>query len=485
MINRSQLLIDGNLVDSLSKRTFPNINPASEEVLGVAADGGPADLDAAVAAAQRAFDTSNWSTDAPFRARCLRQLQDALRERIEEVREVLVAETGCTVTLSRFMQVEPPIEDMTYVIELTESYEYEQRLPDTVSLFGQARRIVRREPVGVVGAITPWNFPLMLNLVKVCGALAAGNTVVLKPAPDTPWSAALLGQIALAATDLPPGVLNVVTASDHAVGAHLTSHRDVDLITFTGSTATGRAVMASAAGTVKRTFLELGGKSASIVLDDADIAGVVATAASHVCYHAGQGCALATRILVPRSRFAEAAGAAEAALRAFPYGDPMDPANLMGPLISDRQRTRVLEYMAIGRAEARLVCGGGRSPHHDRGYYVEPTLFVEVDPNARIAQEEIFGPVVSMIVYDGDDEAVDIANNSIYGLSGVVSSADTERAMAVARRIRTGTVAVNGAHWFAPDSPFGGYRQSGLGRENGIPGFESFLETKTIAYPPS
>jgi aldehyde dehydrogenase (NAD+) len=242
--------------------------------------------------------------------------------------------------------------------------------------------------------------------------------------------------------------------------------------------------MAAAAPTVKRTFLELGGKSASVVLDDADVAGVVATAASQVCFHAGQGCALATRVLVPRPRYVEAVEAAEAALRAFPYGDPMDPANLMGPLISQRQLDRVLGYIDIGRSEAKLVCGGGRSPQHDRGYFVEPTLFVDVDPAARIAQEEIFGPVVSILAFDDDDDAVRIANDSMYGLSGVVSSADLDRALGVARRIRTGTVAVNGAHWLGADSPFGGFKQSGLGRENGVLGFESFLEVKTIAYPP-
>jgi aldehyde dehydrogenase (NAD+) len=485
MIDTSQLFIDGKLVDSSSGRTFDNINPATEEVLGVAADANAADLDAAVAAAKRSFGEGTWSSDPAFRAKCLRQLQTALRSRIEEVREVLVAESGCTVSLSRLMQVEPPIEEMSYVIDLAESYEYEQPLPDSVNLMGPARRVVRREPVGVVGAITPWNFPLMLNLVKVNGALAAGNTVVLKPAPDTPWSAALLGQLAAEETDLPPGVFNVVTSADHGIGAQLTAHADVDLITFTGSTATGRAVLAAAAPTVKRTFLELGGKSASIVLDDADLAAAVGLGASQVCFHAGQGCALATRILVPRSRYAEAAEAAEAAVRGFQYGDPQDPANLMGPLISDKQRTRVLEYLDLGRSEAKLVCGGGRSPHHDRGYYVEPTLFVDVDPNSRIAQEEIFGPAVALIAFEDDDDAVEIANNSIYGLSGVVTSGDLDRAMSVARRIRTGTVAVNGAHWLGADSPFGGYKQSGLGRENGIPGFEAFLEMKTIGYPPA
>jgi aldehyde dehydrogenase (NAD+) len=485
MLERSQLVIDGALVDAASGRTFANVNPATEETIGVAADAGPDDLDAAVAAARRTFDQGSWSEVPAFRAHCIRQLQQALRRRVEEMREVLVAESGCTVTLSQLMQVEPPIEDLSYAADLAEHYDYEQSLSDVVNLMGPARRVLRREPVGVVGAITPWNFPLMMDLVKASIALAAGNTVVLKPAPDTPFTAALLGRIAVEDTDLPPGALNVVTAADHGIGARLSAHPGVDLITFTGSTATGRAVMASAAPTLKRTFLELGGKSASIVLDDADVAAVVAAGAGQVCFHAGQGCALATRILVPRSRYAEAVEAAEAAMAAFPYGDPLDPANLMGPLISRKQLDRVLGYIDIGRSEAKLACGGNRSPRHDRGFYVEPTLFVDVDPGARIAQEEIFGPVVSLLAFDDDDDAVRIANDSIYGLSGVVSSGDVDRAMHVARRIRTGTVAVNGAHWIGPDSPFGGYKQSGLGRENGILGFESFLEVKTIAYPPA
>jgi aldehyde dehydrogenase (NAD+) len=345
-------------------------------------------------------------------------------------------------------------------------------------------RKVVREPVGVVGAITPWNFPFMLNLSKITPALAAGNTVVLKPAPDTPWSATFIGRLAAEQTDIPPGVLNIVTSADPAaVGEVLTTDPRVDMVSFTGSTATGRRIMANGAETVKKVFLELGGKSANVILDDADIVSTVPFG-SMVCTHGGQGCAITTRMLLPASRYDEAVDLLKDAFENVPYGDPTDPGNIMGPLINARQRDRVLGYIEKGKAEgAELVVGGGRPAHLDKGYYVEPTLFVDVDPDSTIAQEEIFGPVLCVLKYDGDDDAVRIANNSMYGLSGAVSSASLERAESVARRIRTGTVSVNGGLWFGPDSPFGGYRQSGSGREHGIEGFEEYLETKTLGLP--
>jgi aldehyde dehydrogenase (NAD+) len=339
----------------------------------------------------------------------------------------------------------------------------------------------------VVGAITPWNFPLNLNLAKLGPALAAGNTVVLKPAPDTPWSATVLGRIIAEETDIPAGVVNVVASSDHLVGEVLTTDPRVDMITFTGSTATGRRIMAKGAETVKKVFLELGGKSANIVLDDApDPGGAIAVSAIGVCTHAGQGCAITTRLLVPRSRYDEFVELADAMMASVTYGDPWDAANLQGPLISAKQRDRVLGYIEKGKAEgARLVRGGSRPPQFDKGFFVEPTLFADVDPKATIAQEEIFGPVLAVIGFEDDDDAVRIANDSIYGLSGAVTSASEERAMRVARRVRTGTLMVNGGFWNAPDVPFGGYRQSGVGRENGTEGFEEYLETKAIALPAS
>jgi aldehyde dehydrogenase (NAD+) len=324
----------------------------------------------------------------------------------------------------------------------------------------------------------------MLNLAKLVPALMAGNTAVLKAAPDTPWSATWIGRLAAEETELPPGVLNVVTARDPAeVGDVLTADPRVDLVSFTGSTAVGKRIMERCAATLKRVFLELGGKSASVVLDDADFAKVLPGSAM-VCMHAGQGCAITTRLLLPRSRYAEGVGLLEQAWRKVPYGDPMQPSNLMGPLVNARQRERVLGYIEKGKAEgARLLVGGGRPKQLPKGFYVEPTLFVDVDPRSTIAQEEIFGPVLCVIPYDDDDDAVRIANDSRYGLSGAVASASLERAMSVARRMRTGTVGVNGGQWFAPDSPFGGTRQSGFGREHGLEGFEEYLQIKTIGYP--
>ncbi|MEW6471507.1 MAG: aldehyde dehydrogenase family protein [Actinomycetota bacterium] len=479
----SDLFIDGKFVPAASGATFENINPATEEVLGVAADAGRAELEAAVAAARRAFDDSGWSRNAAFRAACLRQLQDGLARRVEEIRPLVVAEAGAPVMLTHLVQVDPPIADLGYVADLAETYDYERPLPDRVILGTASRRTIRREAAGVAAAITPWNFPFLLNLAKLAPALAAGCTVVLKPAPDTPWSAAVIGRIIAEETDIPPGVCNIVTSSDHAVGEQLAGHPDVDIVTFTGSTATGRRVMATAAATVKRTLLELGGKSPAIFLDDADLAAHLPAVAAAACLHAGQGCALLTRILVPRSRRDEAVELAAGCLQEMSYGDPTEIGPMMGPLISARQLNRVLGYIETGKSEGRLVVGGRRAPQFDRGYWVEPTLFADVAPDARIAQEEIFGPVVVIIPFADDDDAVRIANSTIYGLSGAVHSADTDRALAVARRLRTGTVSVQGAQWYAPDTPFGGYRQSGLGREGGVLGFEEYLEVKTIAQP--
>jgi aldehyde dehydrogenase (NAD+) len=305
----------------------------------------------------------------------------------------------------------------------------------------------------------------------------------LKPAPETPWLAAILGEI-VSKTDMPAGVFNVITGSQPAdLGEQLVTDPRVDMISFTGSTATGRRIMAAAAATIKKVFLELGGKSAFIVLDDADFARVVPSAAFMVLYHAGQGCACFTRLLVPRSRYDEAISMLKPAFEAMPYTDPTNEYAIMGPLISERQRERVLGYVKIGIEEgARLVTGGG-VPEGKSGFYVQPTLFADVDNSMRIAQEEIFGPVLVVIPYEDDEDAIRIANDSIFGLSGGIASASNERALAVARRIRTGTYAVNGGMYFAADAPFGGYKQSGIGREMGIEGFEEYLQTKTVALP--
>jgi aldehyde dehydrogenase (NAD+) len=478
-------LIDGVLCAASDGGTFDNVSPATDEVLGTCANATRDDVQRAVAAARRAFDQTDWSENHAFRARCLRQLLDGLREAKEQLRSIVVHEAGAPVSVTPFMQVDGPIEMLDYWAALASSYEYERRMADIPFLGTQHGRILRREAAGVVGAITPWNVPLYLNIAKIGPALAAGCTVVLKPAPDTPWSATHLGKVVAERTDIPRGVLNIVASADHLVGEILSTDRRIDLVTFTGSTRTGRRIMECASATVKKLFLELGGKSANIVLDDAALDAVLPGAAM-ACVHGGQGCAIATRLLVPRSRYAEALPILQQAFEGWRYGDPTDPANLQGPQVSRRQQERVLAYIEQGKREgARCLVGGGKPAGAlgERGCFVEPTLFVDVDPQSTIAREEIFGPVLCVIPYEDEDDAVRIANDSDYGLSGAIQTSDVDRGVRVARRIRTGTISVAGGQWFHVDTPFGGYKQSGLGRENGVMGFEEYLETKVIAVP--
>ncbi len=477
----SDLYIDGTLTPG-GAGVFPTVNPATEEVLGTAANADANDMDRAIAAARRAFDSTDWSTDTALRVRCIRQLQDAMRANVEALREITMAEAGAPRMLTAAAQLEGPVADLSFPADTAESYAWRTDLGVAAPMGIKTRRTVVREAVGVVGAITPWNFPHQINLAKIGPALAAGNTIVLKPAPDTPWCAAVLGELAAEHTDLPPGVLNIVTSEDHAVGAMLTSDPRVDMVSFTGSTATGRAVMAAAAPTVKKVFLELGGKSAFLVLDDADLKAACSMAAFTASMHAGQGCAITTRLVVPRAQYDAAVAAAAATMSGIKPGDPTKPGTICGPVISARQRDRVQSYLDLAIAEGgSFACGGGRPAGRDRGFFIEPTVIAGLDNNARVAREEIFGPVLTVIAHDGDDDAVRIANDSPYGLSGTVFSADAERAQAVADRLRVGTVNVNGGVWYSADVPFGGYKQSGVGREMGLAGFEEYLELKSIA----
>jgi aldehyde dehydrogenase (NAD+) len=476
----SDLFIDGELVAGGAGR-YPTVNPATEEVLGTAADATTEDMSRALDAARRAFDTTAWSSDAELRVRCIRQLQQAMREHIEELREITMAEVGAPRMLTAMAQLEGPVADLSFAADTAESYSWRTDLGVASPMGIATQRTVVREPVGVVAAITPWNFPHQINLAKIGPALAAGNTLVLKPAPDTPWCAAVLGELA-ERTDLPPGVLNIVTSNDHAVGAILSSDPRVDMVSFTGSTATGRAVMAASAATIKKVFLELGGKSAFLVLDDADLAGACSMAGFTASMHAGQGCAITTRLVVPRARYDEAVQAAAATMSGIRPGDPNDPGTICGPVISARQRDRVQSYLDLAVAEGgTFACGGGRPADRERGFFIEPTVIAGLTNESRVAREEIFGPVLTVIAHDGDDDAVRIANDSPYGLSGSVFSADPERAAAVADRLRVGTVNVNGGVWYSADVPFGGYKQSGIGREMGVAGFEEYLELKVIA----
>ncbi len=481
-----RMLIGGELTGADDGRTFDNVNPATEEVIGQVADASATEMQRAIDAARRAFDHGEWSVDRDLRRHCLSQLQAALEEEREELREELIEEVGCPRMTTYANQLDIPLDGaLTYPIRLIDEYPWRQDLPGIVDRRGTANtRQIWKEPVGVVGAIVPWNFPLEVTLNKLGQALATGNTVVLKPAPDTPWNATRLGRLALERTDLPPGVLNVVPSSDHLVGEELTLSPKVDLISFTGSTAVGKRIMARGADTLKRVFLELGGKSATVVLDDADFATSVPSGVA-VCFHGGQGCAIQTRMLLPRSRYDEGVEILRATLGSVAYGDPQRPDVLMGPLISARQRDRVLGYIEKGVAEgATLALGGGRPADLPTGWYVEPTLFTDVDNAMTIAQEEIFGPVLVAIPYEDDDDAVRIANDSVYGLSGGVFSASLERAQRVAERVRTGTFAVNGGMPVGqPDMPFGGYKHSGIGRQNGVAGFDQYLETKAVAWP--
>jgi len=479
----SQLFIDGRLRPARGRRSYDNIGPATGEAIGLAADAHTADMDASIAAARRAFDDGEWARDRALRVHCLTQLRDQLRSRADAARERIAGETGAPLGLTYGYQLDLPIRFIDWTLALAREHAFERDLGITHAMGMPTRRLVWKEAAGVVGAITPWNAPMQINLAKCVAALGAGCTVILKAAPETPWSAALIGEAA-AATDLPPGVLNVITGSDKAaLGAQLVEDPRVDVISFTGSTATGRRIMAAAAASLKRVFLELGGKSANILLDDADFSQALYGGLA-VCYHAGQGCSIPTRMLVPRTRLEEAVETLKTIFESLPYGDPGSREQILGPVISQAQRERVLGYVDIGRREgARLVTGGGIPPRLPRGFYVEPTLFAGVENRMRIAQEEIFGPVLTVIAHDGDNDAVRIANDSIYGLAGAVHSADRERAISVARRLRAGTVNVNSGNAFDADAPFGGYKQSGIGREMGIEGFEEYLQTKTVGLP--
>ncbi|WP_245883384.1 aldehyde dehydrogenase family protein [Streptomyces hyaluromycini] len=473
---RSQL-IDGKLLTA--DTTFPTYNPATGELLGHAPDATTANAAAAVAAARRAFDTTDWSTDRDLRVRCLRQLHQALDEHREELRELTIAEVGAPRQLTHGPQLDEPIGIVKFYADLLESYEFTADLGEIESRGQRHHRWVEKEAAGVVAAILPYNYPNQLALAKITPALAAGCTVVLKGAPQTPLTTLALGELIAEHTDIPPGVINVLSSARPEVGELLTTHPDVDVVTFTGATTTGRRIMAAAADSVKRVFLELGGKSAMIILEDADFVKAGMFAAFTICSHSGQGCALTSRLLVPREHHDRIVQLVAAGMARVTVGDPTDPKTTMGPLISEQQRDKVdgMVRRAVA-AGATLVRGGNRI---EPGYFYEPTLLANVDPDSEIAQEEVFGPVLAVIPFEDEEDAVRIANNSRYGLSGAVHSADDERAIRVARRIRTGTFSINGGNYFAPDVPFGGYKQSGVGRESGRSGFEEFLEEKSFA----
>lgn len=471
-----KLLIGGELRET--PRTFPSVNPATGEVFGYAPDATVADAEAAVTAARQAFDNTDWSTNTELRIRCLEQLHQALTEYRDELAALTTTEVGATAALCAGAQLDGPIDIVRYYAELLKTYPLTEDLGNIESRGMQHHRWVEKEAAGVVAAIIAYNYPNQLALAKLAPALAAGCTVVLKSAPDTPLVTLALGELIANHTDIPAGVVNVLSGADPEVGAVLTTSPDVDMVTFTGSTPTGRRIMAAASETLKKVFLELGGKSAAIVLDDADFNTAAMFSAFSMVTHAGQGCALTSRLLVPAKHKDEIVELIKNNFGLVRFGDPTDPKTYMGPLISEKQRDKVdgMVKRAV-EAGATLVTGGQKV---DPGYFYTPTLLADVEPDSEIAQEEVFGPVLAVIAYEDDDDAVRIANNSIYGLSGAVFGSE-DRALAVARRIRTGTFSINGGNYFSPDSPFGGYKQSGIGREMGTAGLEEFMESKTFA----
>jgi len=470
---RPELFIGGRWTPSVGGERVEVRNPATGERIGSASLGSAADMDSAVAAARASFDDGGWATTPPARrAEVLRAAADLLDKRAGELATGITTELGCPIWFSERAHVPNPIRQLRYYADLAEGFAYDETRTD-----GSNTSIVTQEPVGVVAAITPWNGPLSTPALKVAPALAAGCSVVLKPPPETPLTAYALAD-AFAEAGLPDGVLSIVPAGREA-GQHLVEHPGVDKIAFTGSTAAGKKIMATAADRIARVTLELGGKSAAVLLDDADLDAVVPALLPMALLVNGQACIAQTRVLVPRHREAEVLDALAEALRAQRVGDPMDPATQIGPMVSERQRDRVTGYIATGRAEGARVVIGGDTPD-GAGWFVNPTLFAGVDNGMRIAQEEIFGPVLAVIPYEGDDEAVRVANDSRYGLSGSVWSADRDRALGIARRIRTGMVSVNGRPQ-AFGTPFGGFKQSGVGREMGPEGFRAYLETKSIA----
>jgi len=450
------------------------INPTTEEPIGHAHLAGPADVDRAVRAARAAFETGPWSASTPSeRAAILTRAGELISERAEALARTITLEVGSPRAIADWQPVAARLY-LDWHAAQAGTFPWEEERDGI-----RGPLLVRRQPVGVVGAIVPWNFPLALSFPKLAPALLTGCSVVLKPPEETPLFGSMLAE-AFEDAGLPPGVLNVVPA-DREVSEELVRHPLVDKISFTGSTRAGRRIAALCGEQIKRCSLELGGKSAAIVLPDADIDVVIGELAPNTMRNNGQTCTNATRVLAHRERYAEVVEALREQVGAFEIGDPADPDVFIGPLVSDVQRERVEGYIATGLTEgARLVLGGSRGDRA-RGYFVEPTIFAGVDNRMTIAQEEIFGPVVSVIPYDDEDDAVAIANDSPYGLSGSVWGADAEHAKEVARRIRSGNVAVN-QHTLDPVGPFGGFKQSGLGRENGIEGIEAYVELQTIPY---
>lgn len=473
---RDQIFIDGEWVDSDGSNRIEVISPTSEEVLGTVPSATTSDIDRAVAAARRAFDRGPWPRTVPAeRAAILRRVRDGLAARREDFAELVTDEMGSPITQSLAIQVGAPLALLDSYLELVETFPFHD-----VRTAPSGSALVSKEPIGVVAAVVPWNVPLTVAVQKVAPALLMGCTVVLKPAPETSLATLALVQLFQDA-GLPLGVLNAVPA-EREVSEYLVSHPGIDKVTFTGSTAAGRRIGALCGQNLKRVTLELGGKSAAVILDDADLGAAVESLRLGSLRNSGQICTLKTRILVSHRNHDELVDRLRALVQSMPVGDPRDPATQIGPMVTRRQRDVVEGYIRNGMEQgARPVVGGGTAPV-ERGWFVDPTIFTDVDPNMRIAREEIFGPVLSVLRYDSEDAAIEIANHSEYGLSGAVFTSDIDHGIAVASRIRTGSVEING-NPVGFNAPVGGFKSSGIGREAGHEGMDEYVESKSYGLP--
>jgi aldehyde dehydrogenase (NAD+) len=476
--NLNRLFIGGEWVASTSDDEIEVVSPFTEDVVARVPSASREDVDAAVTAARHAFEDGPWPRMAlAGRVAVLQRLRDSLVDQREVIANLLTEEMGCPISQSRTAQADVARVILESYLELVAQYPFSTLRPSS-----SGTALVTREPVGVVAAIVPWNVPQAITMHKLAPALLAGCTVVLKPAPETPLDAFLLADL-LKSAGVPHGVVNVVPA-ERDVSEYLVTHPGVDKVAFTGSTAAGRRVAALCGQDLRRVTLELGGKSAAVILDDADLDAAVESLRMGSFRNSGQVCSLKTRLVVSRRREGELLDRLRALVQSMPVGDPMDPATQIGPMATARQRERVESYISIGREEgAQTALGGGRPEGLDRGWFVEPTIFSNVTPGMRIAQEEIFGPVLAVMTYEDEEEAVAIANDSRYGLSGSVFTSDVEHGFELAKRMRTGTVELNGSPpgWHAP---FGGFKDSGIGREAGLEGFDNYVETKSIGLPP-
>lgn len=470
MTVHQQLFINGNWRTPAGPGLIDVESASTQETIGRVPEASPDDIDAAAEAASCAFET--WSQTTPQeRADWLDKIAAELELRTSDIAKTIAQEVGSPLSMATSIQAGLPVMVTKSYAQLARTYHFEETIGNSLIL---------REPAGIVGAITPWNYPLHQIMAKVAPALAAGCTIILKPSELAPLNAFLLAEVC-ESIGLPPGVVNIVSGYGAVVGEAITTHPLVDLVSFTGSLRAGRRVMSLAADTIKKVTLELGGKSANVILEDAPLEKAVGIGVKNAMLNSGQTCSAWTRMIVPRAKQDEVIDIAVKTLGSLKVGDPLDASSRLGPLISGPQRARVESYVQTGKREgARLVAGGGRPAEFARGYYVQPTLFADVQSQMTIAQEEIFGPVLSILPYDSENEAISIANDTIYGLAGGVWSADPDRAMQVARRVRAGQVDINGGR-YNPLAPFGGYKQSGVGRELGKYGLEEYFQVKALA----